>query len=81
MTLRVSLLAIMASFASAAFFAPMRTKPSLVLQASSIGINPGSPFLGKDEIDRSAFCADHFGACTVEEMEELRKSECNIPFA
>jgi len=32
-----------------------------------------SPFLTEHEAERSIYCVDHFGQCSVEEMETLRK--------
>lgn len=34
-----------------------------------------SPFVTEEEAERSLFCVDHFAECSVEEMEELRRSK------
>ena len=40
-----------------------------------ITINPMDGFKGVD-MERARVCAEHFGECTVEEMEALKSSKC-----
>lgn len=33
------------------------------------------PFISETDVKRSEFCSEHFGECSVEEMEKLRDSK------
>ena len=76
---RTLLLAILASTASAFHVLPRsRYGGRVILQATKesedLTFNPAEGYKGVD-LARAKECADNFGKCSVEEIEELRSSK------
>ena len=45
------------------------------LASTKLDSDAGYPtFLDAKDLERSQFCADHFGECDLQELEDLRKS-------